>query len=167
MRRQMETMTFAPPLHGISDVALDFVEKVDAVTPGNLKYVKAFSGGWEATEAAMKFVRQYFKQTGHPGKYKFISRYWGYRGGAGARKTRFEPHMPGFLKVFPPSHYRDRCSSWGGGQPRRGAKRRGRDRTRRPGDRGGRSGRTGGQHRRHHHAHPRVLPPAAGYLHAP
>jgi hypothetical protein len=37
MRRQMETMTFAPPLHGISDVALDSVEKVGAVTPGNLK----------------------------------------------------------------------------------------------------------------------------------
>ena len=121
MRRQMETMTFAPPLHGISDVALDFVEKVGAVTPGNLKYVKSFSGGSEATEAAMKFVRQYFKQTGHPGKYKFISRYWSYHGGTagamsasgtGARKTKFEPHMPGFLKVFPPTHYRDRCSSW-------------------------------------------------------
>ena len=121
MRRQMETMTFAPPLHGISDVALDFVEKVGEVTPGNLKYVKAFSGGSEATEAAMKFVRQYFKQTGHPGKYKFISRYWGYHGatagamsasGTGTRKTKFEPHMPGFLKVFPPTHYRDRFSSW-------------------------------------------------------
>lgn len=121
MRRQMETMTFAPPLHGIADVTLDFVEKVGSVTPGNLKYVKGFSGGSEATESAMKLVRQYFNQTGHPGKYKFISRYWGYHGGTagamsasgtGTRKTRFEPHMAGFLKVFPPTHYRDRFSSW-------------------------------------------------------
>ncbi len=121
MRRQMETMTFAPPLHGIADVTLDFVEKVGSVTPGNLKYVKGFSGGSEATESAMKFVRQYFKQTGHPGKYKFISRYWGYHGGTagsmsasgtGTRKSKFEPHMAGFLKVFPPTHYRDRFSSW-------------------------------------------------------
>src|SRR5580698_2598632 len=33
MRRQMEIMTFAPPLHGISDVTLDFIEKVGSVTP--------------------------------------------------------------------------------------------------------------------------------------
>jgi adenosylmethionine-8-amino-7-oxononanoate aminotransferase len=69
----------------------------------------------------MKFVRQYFKQTGHPGKYKFISRYYGYHGGTagamaasgtGSRKTKFEPQMPGFLKVFPPTYYRDRFPSW-------------------------------------------------------
>src|SRR5579863_4033694 len=121
MRKQMETMTFAPPMHGISDVTLDFIEKLGSVAPGNLRYVKPFSGGSEATEAAMKFVRQYFKQTGHPGKYKFVSRYWGYHGGTagamaasgtGPRKTKFEPQMPGFLKVFPPSHYRDQFASW-------------------------------------------------------
>lgn len=121
MRKQMERMTFAPPLHGIAGVTLDFVERVGNVTPGNLKYVKPFSGGSESTEAAMKFIRQYFKQTGHPGKYKFISRYLGYHGGTagamaasgtGSRKTKFEPHMAGFLKVFPPNHYRDTFASW-------------------------------------------------------
>jgi adenosylmethionine-8-amino-7-oxononanoate aminotransferase len=121
MRKQMEQMTFAPPLHGIADVTLDFIERVGSVTPGNLKYVKPFSGGSEATESAMKFARQYFKQTGHPGKYKFISRYQSYHGstgaamsasGTGQRKTKFEPHMPGFLKVFPPTHYRSHFSSW-------------------------------------------------------
>jgi len=121
MRKQMERMTFVPPLHGIAGVTLDFVERVGNVTPGNLKYVKPFSGGSESTEAAMKFIRQYFKQTGHPGKYKFISRYLGYHGGTagamaasgtGSRKTKFEPHMAGFLKVFPPNHYRDTFASW-------------------------------------------------------
>lgn len=121
MRRQMELMTFAPPLHGISEVALDFVEKVGSVTPDGLKYVKAFSGGSEAVEAAMKFVRQYFKQTGHPGKYKFVSRYYSYHGGtfggmaasgSGSRKSKFEPQMGGFLKVLPPNSYRDRFSTW-------------------------------------------------------
>jgi len=121
MRKQMDKMTFAPPLHAIADVTLDFIERIGMVTPGNLKYVKAFSGGSESTEAAMKFVRQYFKQTGHPGKYKIISRYQGYHGGTagamsasgtGPRKSKFEPQMPGFLKVFPPTHYRDRFSDW-------------------------------------------------------
>ena len=54
MRRQMERMTFAAPLHGITDVALDFVEKVGSITPENLNYVKPFSGGSEAIEAASR-----------------------------------------------------------------------------------------------------------------
>lgn len=121
LEKQTAKMTFAPPLHGIADITLDFVEKIGSVTPGNLKFVKPFSGGSEVVESALKFVRQYFRQTGHPGKYKFISRYYGYHGGTagamaasgtGPRKTKFEPQMPGFLKVFPPSYYRDRFGSW-------------------------------------------------------
>ncbi|MEO7651002.1 MAG: aspartate aminotransferase family protein [Bryobacteraceae bacterium] len=121
IRRQMERATFVPPLHSISDVTLDFIEKVGAVAPGDLNYVKPFSGGSESVESAMKFLRQYYKQTGHPGKYKFVSRYLGYHGGTfgamaasgtGPRKSKFEPQMGGFPKVFPPNHYRDRFSTW-------------------------------------------------------
>lgn len=121
MKRQLEKITFAPPLHGVSDVTLDFIEKLSSVTPGNLNFIKPYSGGSESIESAMKFTRQYFKQTGHPGKYKFISRYEGYHGstfgamsasGTGRRKTKFEPQMAGFLKVPPPTHWRERFSSW-------------------------------------------------------
>lgn len=121
VHRQMDQLTLALPMHGIADVSLDFVERMGAVTPGDLNFVKSYSGGSESMESAMKFARQYFKQTGHPGKYKFVSRYYGYHGGTfgamaasgtGARKTPFEPHMAGFPKVFPPNYYRDRFSSW-------------------------------------------------------
>lgn len=121
LQKQLNIMSFAPPLHGISDVALEFIEKLGNVTPGNLNFIKPFSGGSESVEAALKFTRQYFKQTGHPNKHKFISRYFGYHGatlgalaasGTGARKTPFEPQMGGFLKVFPPTYYRDRFDSW-------------------------------------------------------
>jgi adenosylmethionine-8-amino-7-oxononanoate aminotransferase len=121
MRRQMERLTFAAPLHGISDVTLDLVEKLGAVTPGNLKYVKPFSGGSESIEAALKFARQYHRQTGHPGKYKFVSVYLSYHGGTLAataagggakRRSKFEPLMSGFLHVPSPIQYRDRFSSW-------------------------------------------------------
>jgi adenosylmethionine-8-amino-7-oxononanoate aminotransferase len=121
MRRQMERVTFAPPLHGIADVTLDFVEKLGNITPGDLNYIKPFSGGSEAVECAFKFARQYFKQSGSPGKYKFVSRYFSYHGGTfggmaasgnGVRRSKFEPQMGGFLKVFPPSFYRDRFDSW-------------------------------------------------------
>ena len=121
MRRQMEKVTFATPLASVTDVLLDFVEKLGNVSPGDLRFVKPFSGGSEAVESALKFTRQYYKQTGKPNKFKFISRYYGYHGatfgglsasGSGARKSKFEPQMNGFLKVFPPSYYRERFSSW-------------------------------------------------------
>ena len=121
MRRQMELLSFAPPMHGPADITLDFVERLGRSTPGNLNFIKPFSGGSESVEAALKFARQYFRQTGRPGKYKFVSRYQGYHGatfgamaasGTGKRKTPFEPHLPGFLKVFPPTYYRDRFSTW-------------------------------------------------------
>jgi adenosylmethionine-8-amino-7-oxononanoate aminotransferase len=32
--------------------------------------------------------------------------------GTGSRKTKFEPQMAGFLKVFPPTYYRDRFDTW-------------------------------------------------------
>lgn len=121
MRLQMERATFIPPLHAISNVTLDFVERVGSVTPANLNFVKPLSGGSEAVESAMKFVRQYYKQTGSPGKFKFISRYQSYHGGTaggmaasgnGSRKSKFDPQMAGFLKVFPPTHYRDFFASW-------------------------------------------------------
>ncbi len=121
MRAQWDKLAFAPPMHGTADVTLDFVEKLGSVTPDDLNYVKAFSGGSESMEAAIKFTRQYFKQSGHLHKYKFISRYQAYHGatmgamaasGTGERKTPFEPAPPGFLKVFPPTHYRDRFGDW-------------------------------------------------------
>ena len=121
VKRQLDMMSFSPPMHGTSDIALDFVERVGEVTPGTLNFVKPFSGGSESMEAAMKFARQYYKQTDRPHKYKFVSRYLGYHGGTfgamaasgtGKRKTPFEPQMPGFIKVYPPSYYRDRFASW-------------------------------------------------------
>jgi adenosylmethionine-8-amino-7-oxononanoate aminotransferase len=121
MRDQMEKVTLAPPLISATEVLFDLVERLGDVSPGNLKFVKPFSGGSEAVEAALKFSRQYFKQSGKPGKYKFISRYYAYHGGTfggmaasgtGPRKSKFEPQLNGFLKVFPPSFYRDRFFSW-------------------------------------------------------
>jgi adenosylmethionine-8-amino-7-oxononanoate aminotransferase len=121
VRRQLDRMTFAPPLHGTTDIALDFIERLASVTPGNLNYVKGFSGGSESVEAAMKFTRQYFKQTGHPDKHKFIGNYLSYHGstlgamaaGGGAhRKLKFQPEPAGFLKVPSPIQMRDRFASW-------------------------------------------------------
>jgi adenosylmethionine-8-amino-7-oxononanoate aminotransferase len=121
VRSQLDVLTFPPPLHSVADVTLDFVEKLGDVTPGNLTFVKPYSGGSESIESALKFTRQYFRQNGRPGKHKFISRYMAYHGatfgamsasGTGSRKSYFEPHLPGFLKVAPPTYYRSQFSDW-------------------------------------------------------
>jgi adenosylmethionine-8-amino-7-oxononanoate aminotransferase len=64
----------------------------------------------------MKLARQYWKQAGHPRKYKVVARYGGYHGGTmGAlsatggweRKSVFEPLVPGFIHHHPPHVLRD------------------------------------------------------------
>ncbi len=111
---QLDKVTLAPPMHGIAETALQLVEKLSGITPSGLDFVKSFSGGSEANEAALKFARQYHRLTGHPGKYKTLSFYGSYHGataaamaasGTGTRKTQFEPQMAGFLKVQPPVFY--------------------------------------------------------------
>lgn len=111
---QLDRVALAPPMHGIAESALRLVEDLSAVTPAGLDFVKTFSGGSEANEAALKFSRQYHRLTDNPGKYKVISFYGSYHGatagamaasGTGVRKTLFEPQATGFLKVQPPAFY--------------------------------------------------------------
>ncbi len=118
---QLDRVALAPPLHGIADVSLQLVDSLRQVTPAGLDFVKSFSGGSEANEAAFKFARQFHKMTGNPGKYKTISFYSSYHGatagamsasGTGVRKTQFEPQMAGFLKIFPPTYFQDVCQTW-------------------------------------------------------
>ncbi len=115
IKSQLDTLTFAPPLHSTNLNALKLRDLIASSTPGDLKTIKLFSGGSESTEAAMKLARQYHKQTGNPGKYKVISRYESYHGatmgalaasGVSKRKTSFEPLPAGYIKVFPPTSYR-------------------------------------------------------------
>ncbi len=115
MRDQLDQVAFTPPLHATNLPALQLVEKLAEILPGDLNTVKLMSSGSEATEAAMKMARQYHRQTGHPQKYKIISRYWGYHGatfgalsatGTVRRKWMFEPTLQGFVHVWPPTCYR-------------------------------------------------------------
>jgi adenosylmethionine-8-amino-7-oxononanoate aminotransferase len=115
IKGQLDTLTFAPPLHSTNVNALALRNLIAGITPGDLHTVKLFTGGSEATEAAMKLARQYHKQTGNPTKYKVISRYESFHGvtmgalaasGLARRKTVFEPFPAGYIKVFPPTCYR-------------------------------------------------------------
>ncbi|MGH7120321.1 MAG: aspartate aminotransferase family protein [Acetobacteraceae bacterium] len=113
--RQLERLAFAPPLHGTNQPALELTEMLLRLAPEGVSAVKLFSGGSEATEAAMKLARQYHRQTGQPWRYKILGRYGGYHGatmgalsagGGRERKAIFEPLGVGFLHVHPPLCYR-------------------------------------------------------------
>lgn len=115
IRTQLDTLTFSPPMHGTNPVAVRLANRLADLAPGDLSAVKFQCGGSEVTEAAIKLARQYHKLTGHPGKYKIISRYLSWHGstmgslsasGLKGRKTVNEPLAPGFVHVFPPTCYR-------------------------------------------------------------
>lgn len=115
IRRQLDTLCFSPPMHGTNPVAVQLANLLAELSPGDLSAVKFQCGGSEVTEAAIKLARQYHRLTGHPGKYKVISRYLSWHGstmgslsasGLKSRKTVNEPLAPGFLHVFPPTCYR-------------------------------------------------------------
>jgi adenosylmethionine-8-amino-7-oxononanoate aminotransferase len=115
VRKQLDTLTFSPPMHGTNSLAIRLANLLAELAPGDLSAVKFQCGGAEVTEAAIKLARQYHKLTGSPGKYKIIARYQSWHGstmgslsasGLKSRKTVNEPLAPGFLHVFPPTCYR-------------------------------------------------------------
>jgi adenosylmethionine-8-amino-7-oxononanoate aminotransferase len=98
--------------------ALRLADLLISITPEQYGTVKFFTGGSEANEAAIKMARQYHAQTGHPRKFKVISRYKSYHGGTGNAmaasgqadwRWHYEPFAPGFLHVTPPN--RPGCSA--------------------------------------------------------
>ncbi len=115
LHRQLDRLCFSPPMHGTNPVAVQLANLLAELAPGDLSAVKFQCGGSEVTEAAIKIARQFHRLTGHPGKYKVISRYLSWHGstlgalsasGLKGRKTVNEPLAPGFLHVFPPTCYR-------------------------------------------------------------
>jgi adenosylmethionine-8-amino-7-oxononanoate aminotransferase len=109
---QGRKISFTAPTMATNPAALRLAELLIRITPPQYTTVKFFSGGSEATEAAIKLSRQYWMQAGHPRKYKIISRYRSYHGGTGNAmaasaqvdwKWKFEPFAPGFIHVTPPA----------------------------------------------------------------
>jgi adenosylmethionine-8-amino-7-oxononanoate aminotransferase len=127
LRQQLDTLSFSPPMHGTNPLAVQLANLLSELAPSPRPSpargegasegwtVKFQCGGAEVTEAAIKLARQYHKLTGHPGKYKIISRYLSWHGstlgslsasGLKSRRTVNEPLAPGFIHVFPPTCYR-------------------------------------------------------------
>ena len=113
--RQIERLALAAPTLGTSDRALELVKLLLDITPPQYTTVKLLSGGSEATEAAIKMARQYWKQVGRGTKYKILSHYRGYHGGTGhalaaggwpSWRAPYEPLPGGFIHLHTPDPYR-------------------------------------------------------------
>jgi adenosylmethionine-8-amino-7-oxononanoate aminotransferase len=95
--------------------AIELAARIAALAPGDLNRVFFTSGGSEAVESALKLVRQYFKLTGKPNKYKMIARETAYHGasmgalsatGITGLREPFEPLTPGGYHVANTNTYR-------------------------------------------------------------
>lgn len=61
-------------------IVAELLQKLKAFTPGDLNRAYLCSGGSEAVEAAIRFARHYFVETGQTGRYKVIARWVSYHG---------------------------------------------------------------------------------------
>ena len=111
--RQMETLGYCSGYAGSSNAAaIELAERLAGLTYPSITRFFFTSGGAEATETNIKTARYYWKLKGKPDKTKVISRQWGYHGvtlaamsatGITTYWPMFEPRVPGFVHIPPPT----------------------------------------------------------------
>ena len=100
IKAQIDTLAFAHTGFFTSEPAERLADLLASLAPGDIDRVYFVSGGSEAVEAAIKLARQYFVETGEPGRHRLISRLQSYHGNtlgalaAGGNMWRREPFAP-------------------------------------------------------------------------
>jgi len=107
-------------MFGVANVpSIKLAAKVAERLPGDLDHVFLCLGGGEAVETALKIARQYWRNKGQGSKYMVFYRDRAYHGtsfgvasaqGLALNRHKFEPLLPGFIKLGAPYCYR--CA-WG------------------------------------------------------
>ena len=114
--RQMAQLAYASTYSGSTNrPVIELGDRIASMCYGGIGRFFFTCGGAESNESAFKTARFFWKTRGHAGKYKVISRMWGYHGttlatmsatGIAAYWPMFEPRTPGFLHVPSPYPYR-------------------------------------------------------------
>ncbi len=113
--RQAAELAYFPLWSYAHPKAIELARRLAELAPGDLNRVFFTTSGSEAVESAWKLAKQYFKLTGHPGKYKVISRDIAYHGtsmgalavtGLADIKHPFEPLLAGGVRVPNTNFYR-------------------------------------------------------------
>ncbi len=114
---QLDQVAFAHTGFFTSEAAEDLADVLVAHAPDGIDRVYLLSGGSEAVEAAIKLARQYFLETGEPGRHKLIARRQSYHGNtlgalaAGGNAWRREKYAPLLVEthhIAPCFEYRER-----------------------------------------------------------
>lgn len=110
-RDQAARLAFHAPLYSANVPSLQLMDQLLEITPGGYSVGKLTAAGSEATEAAIKMVRQYQHQSGRGRRFKILSHYRSYHGATGHSlaasggvgwRSAFEPYAPGFVHVHAP-----------------------------------------------------------------
>ena len=118
MAEQASRLAFAHSSQFITREAMELAARIAALAPGDMRKtgrVYLVSGGSEAIETALKLARQYHVETGHPSKFKIISRWQSYHGstlgalaatGHVPRRAPYTPLLAGTPHIPPCYCYR-------------------------------------------------------------
>ncbi|HEU4850638.1 MAG TPA: aspartate aminotransferase family protein [Telluria sp.] len=120
IRRQLDTVAYAHTSFFTTEAAEELAERLGRGAPGGDSEVYLVSGGSEAMETALKLARQYFVETGQPGRTRFVARRQSYHGntlcalGVGGNEWRrkpFAPLLPDVVRVSACYEYRGRSEA--------------------------------------------------------
>ena len=118
MARQAERVAYVSGMAFTHDPVEQFAAEIAQRSPGDLELVYPLTSGSEAVEAALKLARQYWVESGEPGRTTIISLAPGYHGNtllalsASARehyKTYFRDWLVDVVRVPAPYAYRCEC----------------------------------------------------------
>ncbi|MGA0609696.1 aspartate aminotransferase family protein [Caldimonas sp. KR1-144] len=105
---QMRSLPYATGyFHFASEPAIRLAAKLAEITPASLTRAYLTLGGSEAVDAAVRFIVQYYNNTGRPTKKQFIALERGYHGSSstGAGLTALPVFHRGFDLPLPTQHY--------------------------------------------------------------
>ncbi|AVS71203.1 aspartate aminotransferase family protein [Paracidovorax avenae] len=105
---QMRRLPYATGyFHFSSEPAIRLAEKLVQITPRSLNHVYLTLGGSDSVDAAVRFIVQYYNNTGRHSKKHFIALERGYHGSSstGAGLTALPAFHRGFDLPLPTQHY--------------------------------------------------------------
>lgn len=117
MIEQAKKVCFPYSGHFVSEAQIDLSAKIIEFAPQGMSKVYFVSGGSEATEIALKFIRQYHLERGEPSRTKIITRWQSYHGGTIAALSLsghahyhkdYSPYIINFPRIQAPYCYRCR-----------------------------------------------------------
>jgi adenosylmethionine-8-amino-7-oxononanoate aminotransferase len=115
---QARTLAYVSGMAFTHDAAEELAGEIARLSPGDLDLVYPLASGSEAVEAGLKLARQYWAESGQPGKHKILACAPSYHGNtllalsASSReqyKTYYREWLIGVVRVPAPYPYRCEC----------------------------------------------------------